>query len=104
MIVAQLCLTLCDPPASSVHGISRAGLWSGEPFPSPGDLPDPEIEPSSPALKADSLPFEPPGLTSQMQYTVIVEICARLWSKRERAHFLVSSCHETLTLFNLPWE
>ena len=31
------------------------------PFPSPGDLPDPGIEPRSLALKADSLPFEPPG-------------------------------------------
>ena len=35
--------------------------WSGEPFPSPGDLPDPGIEPGSPALQADSLPAEPPG-------------------------------------------
>ena len=34
--------------------------WSGLPFPSPGDLPDPGIEPSSPALQADSLPSEPP--------------------------------------------
>ena len=33
----------------------------GLPFPSPGDLPYPEIEPGSPALQADSLPFEPPG-------------------------------------------
>ena len=35
--------------------------WSGLPFPSPGDLPDPGIEPGSPALQADSLPSEPPG-------------------------------------------
>ena len=35
--------------------------WSGLPFPSPGDLPDPEIEPRSPALRADTLPSEPPG-------------------------------------------
>ena len=34
---------------------------SGLPFPSPGDLPDPRIEPGSPALQADSLPSEPPG-------------------------------------------
>ena len=34
---------------------------SGLPFPPSGDLPDPEIEPQSPALQADSLPFEPPG-------------------------------------------
>ena len=36
-------------------------LWSGLPFPSPGDLPDPGIEPGSPALQADSLLSEPPG-------------------------------------------
>ena len=36
-------------------------LWSGLPFPSPGDLPDPGIKPRSPALQADSLPSELPG-------------------------------------------
>ena len=35
--------------------------WSGLPFPSPGDLPDPEIEPGPPALQADSLPLSQPG-------------------------------------------
>ena len=40
---------------------SRPESWSGEPFPSPGDLPNPGIEPRSPALQADSLPAEPPG-------------------------------------------
>ena len=38
---------------------SRPEYWSGQPFPSPGDLPDPGIEPVSPALQADSLPNEP---------------------------------------------
>ena len=42
-------------------GFSREEYWSGLPFPSPGDLPDPGIEPRSPALQADSLPSEPPG-------------------------------------------
>ena len=37
---------------------SRQGYWSGLPFPSPGDLPNPQIEPGSPALQADSLPTE----------------------------------------------
>ena len=39
----------------------RQEYWSGLPFPSPGDLPDPEIEPGSPALEADALTSEPPG-------------------------------------------
>ena len=58
MLVAQSCLTFCDP-----HGLgcqaplsmecSRQEYWSGLPFPSPGDLPDPGIEPRPPALQAD---------------------------------------------------
>ena len=39
---------------------SRQKYWSGLPFPSPGDLPNPGIEPGSPALQADALPSEPP--------------------------------------------
>ena len=35
--------------------------WSGQPFPSPGDLPNPGIKPKSPTLQADSLPAEPQG-------------------------------------------
>ena len=42
-------------------GFSRQEYWSGLPFPSPGDLPDPGIEPRSPALQADTLTSEPPG-------------------------------------------
>ena len=44
-------------------GFSGQEYWSGLPFPSPGDLPHPGIEPGSPALWADALPFEPPGKT-----------------------------------------
>ena len=40
---------------------SRQEYWSGLPFPSPGDLRDPEVKPSSPELHADYLPSEPPG-------------------------------------------
>ena len=47
--------------ASPSMGFSRQEYWSGLPFPSPGDLPDPGIEPGSPALQADSLPSELPG-------------------------------------------
>ena len=39
-------------------GFSRQEYWSGLPFPSPGDLPNPGIEPRSPALQADALPSE----------------------------------------------
>ena len=42
-------------------GLSRQGYWNELPFPSLGYLPDPGIEPRSPALQADSLPVETPG-------------------------------------------
>ena len=40
---------------------TRQEYWSGLPFPPPGDLPDPGIEPESPTLQADALPSESPG-------------------------------------------
>ena len=42
-------------------GLSSQEYWGGLPFPSPGDLSNPGIEPGSPALQADALPFEPSG-------------------------------------------
>ena len=65
--VAQSCPTLCGPMdyiayhAPQSMGFSRQECWSGLPFLSPGDLPDPGIEPGSPALWADALRSEPPG-------------------------------------------
>ena len=56
---AQLCPTLRDPMDWSPPGSSVLAPLS-LPCPSPGDLPDPGIEPRSPALQADSLPFELP--------------------------------------------
>ena len=43
-------------------GFSRQVYWSGLPFPSPGDLPHPGIEPLSPTFRADALTSEPPGI------------------------------------------
>ena len=48
-------------PAPLSMGFLRQEFWSGLPFPSPGDLPDPEIKSRSPALQADSLQSETPG-------------------------------------------
>ena len=53
----------CQAPLSM--GFSRQECWSGLPFPSSGDLPNPGIQPGSPTLQADSLPSEPPG---KLQY------------------------------------
>ena len=51
----------CSQPGSSVMESSRQEYWSRLPFPSPEDLPDPEIESGSPVLEEDSLPFEIQG-------------------------------------------
>ena len=65
--VTQSCPTLATPmncslPGSSLHGIlSRQEYRRGLPFPSPGDLPNPGIEPRSPTFQADALTSEPPG-------------------------------------------
>ena len=68
-VCAQLCPTLCDAmdcrlPGSSVHGILQAESWSGLPFPIPGDLPIPGIEPTSlvsPALAGGFFTAAPLG-------------------------------------------
>ena len=58
-LFATLWTVTYQPPLSM--GFSRQEYWSGLPFPSPGDLPHPGIEPRSPALQADTLTSEPPG-------------------------------------------
>ena len=55
-------------------GFSRQEYWSGLPFPSPGDLPDPGIEPRSPALQADDLTSEPPGKHIQNSFSKLLPL------------------------------
>ena len=59
--VTQLCLTPCDPMDCTVCRILQAGILEWVALPSPGDLPNPGMEPMSPALQVDSLPAESPG-------------------------------------------
>ena len=56
---------------------SRHEYWSVQPFPSPGDLPDPGIEPGSPALQADSLPSKLPGNRDDYEKD-------RIWKDRDK--------------------
>ena len=56
----QSCSTLCDPWTVFPLGFSRQEYWNGLPYPPPGDLPNPGVEPGSSTLQADSLPSEPP--------------------------------------------
>ena len=74
VLVIQFSLTLCNPmdyssPGISVCGILQARILGWVPFPSPGDLPNPRIEPRSPALQADPLLFETPGKSSKEKST-----------------------------------
>ena len=66
MLVTQLCLSDSATPTVARQAplsmeFSRQEYWSGLPFSSPGNLPNPGIEPWSPKLQADSLPPELPG-------------------------------------------
>jgi len=68
-------------------GFSRQECWSGLPFASPGDLPNPGIEPRSPALQADSLLPEPPG-----KLTLIgakISTSKRVASRRRMGHLVL---------------
>ena len=65
-LVTKSCQTLCEPmncslPGSSVHGFSMQEYWNGFPCPPPGDLPNPGIKPTSPALTGKSFTSESPG-------------------------------------------
>ena len=74
--MSEVAQTLCDHmdcslPGSSLRGILQARVeWSGLPFPSPRDLPNPGIKPGSPALEADALSSEPPGKPMSMMLAV----------------------------------
>ena len=88
VLVTQSCPTLCNPmdcgpPGFSVHGILQQEYWSGFPCPSPGDLPDPQIEPRSAALQADyRLNHHPKGINTKQ--TAMRHIIVTLLEVTER--------------------
>ena len=103
VLVAQSCLTLCNP-WSIAHqtplsmGFCRQESWSGLPFPSPRDLSDPGIELQSSAFQVNSLLSEPPG---------------KLWQLKEKKYLLltvsvsfqnVTSCFSTRGYRVIPRE
>ena len=75
---ANLCTVARQAPLCM--GFSRQEYWSGLPFPSPGDLPDPGIELWSPALQADSLPTETPGKPlTKLEYKKAIDMTLLIW-------------------------
>ena len=76
-------------------GFSRQEYWSGLPFPSPGNLPNPGIEPESPTVQADTLTSEPPGKPkSRMDYFGVEG--ERVLDWRKSLHF--SSCYQLVII------
>ena len=78
--------------ALSSMGFSRQEYWSGLPFPSPRDLPNPGIEPRSPALQAEPLTSMPPGKPWE---------CIQLWKAVQLlTHYVTMECCDTLAKGN----
>ena len=88
MKVAQSCLSLCDPMNYIVHGILQARILEWVAFSSPEDLPNPGIEPRSPALQADSLPTELRGLEGSPDWVSSVQFSHAVMSDSLRPHGL----------------
>ena len=96
-ISATQCTVAHRTPLSM--GFSSQEYWSGLPFPSPGDLPNPGIEPRSPALQADALTSEPPGKPVTMQREVNCTVRTQL-SHFTSLHFktIILFCHIPIIL------
>ena len=81
----QSCATLCDPmncspPGTHIHGILQAGILGRVDVSLSRDLPNPGIEPGSPALQVDSLPSEPPGkhICQLCMHAKLLNLCLTL--------------------------
>ena len=78
-------------------GFSRLEYWSGLPFPSSEDLPDPGIEPGSPELQADTLPSEPTGKSKEADLNLIFKVSSFqtfLLKMRKTKHILYNNMPE----------
>ena len=78
--------------ASPSLGFSRQECWSGLLFPSPGDLPEPGIEPKSPALQADTLPSEPPGKPHERERYIQLNAEFQRIARRDKKVFFNKQC------------
>ena len=92
VILVTPCAAALQAPPSV--GFSRQEYWSGFPFPSPGHLPNPGIEPGSPALQAGSLPSEPPG---KYLHRKLLQINNKIIKQLQKCTFL--SKNKDVTLF-----
>ena len=79
-------------------GFAKQEYWSGLPLPSPGDLPNPGIEPRSPILQADALPSEPPGKLSDLDTWSILYMSFYVFLSYSLLQSLTSSLTLSTTL------
>ena len=86
--------------------LSRPECWSGEPFPPPGDLPNPGIEPGSPTLQADSLPAEPQGTSLVAQMVKHLSTLRETWVQSlgwDDSLEKEMATHSSTLVWNIPW-
>ena len=81
------------PEARLFTGLSRQEYWSGLLLPSPGDLPDPGIEPRSPALQADALTSEPPEPQTNLDSILKNRVITLLTKVHRSQGYGISSSH-----------
>ena len=84
-------------------GFSRQGYCHGLPFPPRRDLPNPGIEPRSPASQAECLPFEPPGKGKLTYWVLRHPYCLPLWFPKQRVRFLASRQDTGRVFFFAMW-
>ena len=85
----------CSPSGSSVHGFSQARILEWLPFPSPGDLPDPEMDPPFPAWQVGSLPLSHQGSPQHHSLSLgysppLAKRCNSTYKARQGPHSLFS--------------
>ena len=89
----------CQTPPSMDFPGKNTGV-SSQPFPSPGDIPDPWIKPQSPALQADSLPSEPPGKPNRIVHINNYLNCK--WIKCTNQKTWIGWADENMCTYALP--
>jgi len=109
--IGMVCLWLFVTPWTIAHqaflsmGFSRQEFWSGFPFPSPGDPPDPGIKPRSPALQAYSLlckpPWKPPKTFSSVQSLSCVWLFATPWITARQAFLSITNSRTSFKLVSI---
>ena len=110
-LVAKSCLTLATPwtvvhKAPLSMGFSRQEYWSGFPFPTSGELPDPGIKPDSPSLQADSWPTEPPGKIFFLHFSSVqslshVRLFVTVWIAARQASLSITNSWSLLKLMSI---